>query len=71
MLLFVQAVAKPVYYSFASVVLSLNHPEGESVLSLSFGSQEITMLALAMILWVVSDVLVAGCRLQSENRQFV
>ena len=70
-LLFVQAVAKPVYFSFASVLLSLNHPAGEKIFVLTFGSQELTMLALAMILWVVSDVLVAGCRLQSENRQFV
>ncbi len=70
-LLFVQAAAKPVYFSFASVLLSLNHPAGEKVFALTFGSQELTMLALAMILWVVSDVLVAGCRLQSENRQFV
>ena len=70
-LLFVQAVAKPAYLLFASVLLSLNHPEGEKMLTLSFGSQELTTLALAMILWVVSDVLVVGCRLQSENRQFV
>ena len=70
-LLFVQAAAKPVYYSLASVLLSHNHSAGEKIFVVSFGSQEITMLALAMILWVVSDVLVAGCRLQSENRQFV
>ena len=70
-LLFVLAAAKPIYFSFASVFLSLNHPAGEKMFALSFGSQELTTLALAMILWVVSDVLVAGCRLQSENRQFV
>lgn len=70
-LLFVQVIAKPVYFSFSGVLLSLNHPEGEKVLAVSFGSEEITILALAMILWVVSDVLVAGFKLQSENQQFV
>ena len=70
-LLFIQAAAKPLYFAIASVLLSLNHSAGEKVLVLSFGSQELAMLALAMILWVLSDVLVAGCRLQSENRQFV
>lgn len=70
-LLFVEAAAKPVHFSLASVFLSLNHPEGEKMFSLSVGSQELTMLFLAMILWVISDVLVAGGRLQSENRQFV
>ena len=70
-LLFVQTAAKPIYLSFTSVILSLNHPKGEKMLSLTFGSQELTMLALAMIFWVVSDVLVAGCKLQAENRQFI
>ncbi|MGH1543312.1 MAG: hypothetical protein ACRBHB_23110 [Arenicella sp.] len=70
-LLLVQALAKPICFSGASVLLSLNHPEGEKVFSLFFGSQELTLIALAMIFWVVSDLLVAGSRLQSENRQFI
>lgn len=70
-LLFVQTAVKPVYFGLVSVILSINHPKGEKMLLISFGSQEITMLALAMIFWVVSDVLVSGCKLQTENRQFV
>jgi len=70
-LLFVQTAAKPIYFSLTSIILSFNHPTGQKMLSVSFGSQEITMLALAMIFWVVSDVLVAGCKLQAENRQFI
>jgi len=53
------------------VLLSLNHPAGEKVLSIIFGSGEIVTVALAMILWVVSDLLVEGSRLQSENQQFI
>lgn len=69
--LFMQAAAKPIHLSLASLYLSFNHPEGEKVFALVFGSQEVFVLSLAMILWVISDVLVAGCKLQSENRQFV
>jgi len=70
-LLVIQALTKPIHLSITSVILSLNHPKGEKVLSILFGSQELTMIVLAMIFWVVSDVLVAGSRLQFENRQFV
>jgi len=70
-LLFVQVLAKPLYYSLSSVVLSWNHGPGEKMLSVTFGSQEIVTLGLAMILWVISDLLILGNKLQSENQQFI
>jgi len=70
-LLFAQVVAKPIYIGGMSVLLSLNHPAGEKMLSISFGSQGLVTLGLAMILWVTSDLLITGCRMESENRQFV
>jgi len=70
-LLFAQTVAKPIYFGLVSVFLSLNHPKGEKLLSISLGSQEIIMLGSAMIFWVVSDVLVTGSKLQAENQQFI
>jgi hypothetical protein len=70
-LLFAQVIAKPIYFSLSSVLLSLNHPAGEKMLSVSFGSQELITLGSAMILWVISDLLIAGCRLQTENKQFI
>ena len=69
--LLVQSAAKPIYYALSSVLLSLNHPAGEKVLAITFGSNEIKTVALAMTLWVVSDLLVEGSKLQSENRQFI
>lgn len=70
-LLFVQALAKPLHLAFASVLLSLNHPAGQKVLSITLGSTEIKVIGLAMILWVMSDLLVKGSQLENENSQFI
>lgn len=70
-LLFAQALAKPLYFSISSVLLSMNHPADQKMLSVSFGSDEIKVIALAMILWVMSDLLVRGSKLESENKQFI
>ncbi len=70
-LLFVQALAKPLHFSISSMLLSVNHPTGQKMLSVSFGSDEIKVIALAMILWVMSDLLIRGSKLESENKQFI
>ncbi|MEM9397348.1 MAG: DUF2975 domain-containing protein [Pseudomonadota bacterium] len=70
-LLFVQALAKPVHYSLASVLLSLNHPPGQRQLAISLGSFELKVFVLAMILWVISDMLIRARELEQENQQFV
>lgn len=70
-LLFVQFVTKPIFLSLTSVLLSLNHPAGERLFTVTFGSQDLNRAALAMILWVMSDLLIKGSKLQNENRQFV
>jgi len=70
-LLLVQVIAKPVCFSMSSVLLSWNHPAGEKMLSVLFGSQEILTLGLAMMLWGISDLLITGSKLQSENQQFI
>lgn len=70
-MLFVQALAKPLHFALASVLLSFNHPAGQKMLSVSLGSGEIKVIALAMILWVMSDLLVRGSQLETENKQFI
>ncbi len=69
--LFVQALANPLHFSIASILLSMNHPAGQKMLSISLGSGEIKVIALAMILWVMSDLLVGASKLQNENKQFI
>ena len=70
-LLFAQAIAKPLHFSISSVLLSINHSAGQKMLSVSFGSNELSMIALAMMLWVISDLLIQGSQLENENKQFV
>lgn len=70
-LLLVQALAKPLHFAIASLLLSANHSAGNKMLSISMGSSEVRMIALALVFGVVSNLLIEGGRLQSENRQFI
>lgn len=69
--LFIQALAKPIHIAVLSVVLSWNHPAGQSLLSIAFGTSELRNIALGAVLWVISDLLVAGSKLRAENQAFV
>lgn len=69
--LIAQAIATPIHLSLMSVLLSLNHPAGEKMLSIAIGSNELKAIGVALVLWVMSDLLVEGGRLDAENRQFV
>ena len=71
MLLLIQAIATPVHLALSSVLLSLNHPAGEKMLIVSLGSSEFRTVGVALILWVMSNLLIEGCKLQAENRQFI
>ncbi len=70
-LLFIQAFTRPLHTALASVLLSWNHPPGQKMLALSFGSGEVQTIILAVILWVICDLLVRGGELEQENQQFV
>lgn len=70
-LLFAQALAKILHLALSSVLLSINHSAGQKMLTVNLGSDEVKMIALAMILWVMSDLLVRGCKLENENKQFI
>lgn len=69
--LIVQALMKPVHFVIASLLLSANHGAGGKMLSITVGSNEGRMIALALIFWVVSNLLIEGGKLQTENQQFV
>ncbi len=70
-LLLIQALMKPVHFALMTVLLSANHGPGNKMLSISVGSTEVRMIALALVFWVVSNLLIEGARLETENRQFV
>ena len=70
-LLFLQAIAAPLNFSLSSILLSLNHPKGQKLLAVSFGSDEIKAIVLGMIFLVVSNLLVEAASIHTENKQFV
>lgn len=67
----IQGMVTPVYYSCLSVLLSWQHPPGQKMLSIMFGSNEIRTIGLALIFWVVSNLLVEAEKLKNENQQFI
>ena len=70
-LLMIQGVAKPVHFAVSSVVLSLHHPPGDKVLSISLGSNELILAGAGLVMWVLADLLIEGTKAAAENRQFV
>lgn len=70
-LLFAQALTKPICFALASLLLSANHGPGTKMFAISVGSNELSMIAVAIVFWVVSNLLIEGGKLQSENQQFV
>ncbi|MEL7450525.1 MAG: DUF2975 domain-containing protein [Pseudomonadota bacterium] len=66
-----QGFVKPLHHAASSVVLSWNHPPGQGMLSLSAGSHELVLIVSGLVVWVLADLLLAGIRADSENRQFV
>ena len=70
-LLLAQALARPLYDAASSLLLSFNHAPGQKKLFLSFGSHELGAIAIAVVFLVMSNLLVEGCKLKSENQQFV
>ena len=70
-LLLLQTLATPLHIALSSILLSLNHPAGEGILSISFGSNELRAIGVGLVMWVMSSLLTEGSKLQSENRQFV
>jgi hypothetical protein len=70
-LLLLHALATPAHFALSSVLLSLNHPAGQKMLSISIGSNELKAVGVALVFWVMSNLLVEGGKLQAENQQFV
>ena len=69
--LLLQSIAKPLHFALSSLLLSLHHPSGEKVFAISIGSHEFLLLSAGLVMWVLSDLLVAGTKAAVENRQFV
>ncbi|MCW8091093.1 DUF2975 domain-containing protein [Alteromonas sp. ASW11-130] len=70
LLIFIQAITRPIHYAFSSVILSFNHPTGEKVLAFLVSSEELKIIVLAGIMWVISELVVKARVFETENKQF-
>lgn len=70
-LLVAQSIAQPLHFALSSILLSANHSAGNKMLSISFGSNEVKMIASAVVFLVVSNLIIEGRKLQTENQQFI
>ncbi len=66
-----QVILKPMCFTLAIILLSWNHPAGQKMLVISVGSEQVSTLVLGLIIWVMSDMLVAGNELDVENKHFI
>lgn len=61
----------PVFGGIYSVILSMNHGDGERFLSVGLGTTEIHTILLGLIFVVISHVMEAAQDLSAENKQFI
>jgi hypothetical protein len=63
----INTIVRPV----TSVMLSLNHPPGEKVLSVSFNSADIPTFLIGLVFWLLAKILLEASILAQENNEFV
>jgi|TARA_B100002003_G_scaffold248834_1_gene283549 hypothetical protein len=64
-------VASPLQGVLSSFLFTFNHAPGEGMISLTLSSQDLSTIVLGVVLWVMSDLLLAGGRSESDNQQLV
>ncbi|HJN46842.1 MAG TPA: DUF2975 domain-containing protein [Vicinamibacterales bacterium] len=71
LLLLLQTGLQPIHSAMSSVVLSMNHPPGQKILSITLGTNELKSIGLALIIWVIAELIRRGRSLEEENEAFV
>ncbi len=61
----------PFFGAVYSLILSMNHAEGERFLQIGLGTTEIHTMLLGFVFVVIAHVMKAAHKLSEENRQFV
>ena len=67
----VYLLLQPVTEAALTALLTMGNPEGERMVSISFGSDDIYMLLLGAVLLVVAWVLNEGAKAARENRMII
>ena len=69
--LLASALLKIIVNIVSSVVLSINHPPTEKILSIQFNSHELNTFMIGLIFWLVAKILTEARALATENQQFI
>ncbi len=69
--LVVFALTKPLFGAVLSVVVTWRNPPGQRALAISFGSNEVGVAFVGVLLLVIAWIMREGCRLAEENAQIV
>ncbi len=64
-------VLSVIYESIKSVLFSLNNPVGKIVLSVRFGSEELTVIMVAAFIYIIAWVMDEGRALAEENQMTI
>lgn len=70
-MLLITVVTSPIIDILQSVVLTMNHPEGERSLSINLSSADLTTLFLAGVMFAIAWIMREGHRLAEENAEFI
>ncbi len=69
--LVVFAMTKPLFGAALSVLVTWHNPPGQRALAISFGSGEIGVAFVGVLLLVIAWIMREGCRMAEENAQIV
>ena len=69
--LVVFALTKPLFGALLSVLVTWHNPPGQRALAISFGSNEIGVAFVGVLLLVIAWIMREGCLLAEENAQIV
>lgn len=61
----------PVFNAVYSLILSMNHPAGQHILSIELRSADIQAILLGLVFVAIAHVMETAHRLSEENNQFV
>lgn len=70
-ILLITVITSPLIDILQSFVLSMNHPEGERMLSVNLSSADLGNLFLAGVMFAIAWIMREGHRLAAENEAFV
>lgn len=69
--LLISGLLRPVQYSLSSILLSLNHPAGEKMVSIQLGNRELELFFIGLVFWVIASVLLNAIAVADENKKFI